>query len=236
MSNAAAQAGNVDQARDAITAALGADLHSLILYGSHARGNAVPGMSDLNLLIVLSRSTPEVHATLRGSLAGLGPVEPLVFSERDLPHTFAAFAAKFVSIKRNYRLLTGVDILQGFEPGPEQMRFLVAQGLRNLKLRLTRAYLLLSGDRPRYTRFVLRSLSALIVDVSEAARLAGTTLPAEFEARIPALTAALGTDCAALGELLALKRRPRQLTAAAIETLHGRLLEILRAALWLVEQ
>jgi hypothetical protein len=235
MSMPAPEAVAVDRARSLITEALGSDLHSLILYGSAARGGAVAGKSDLNLLVVLAQSSHDVHRRLRGALRGCGAVDPLVFSQRDLPHTFRAFAAKFVSIRRSYRVLAGADVLAQFEVSPEQMRFLVAQGLRNVKLRLTRAYLRLSLDRAAYTRAVLRFLPALLVDVSEAVRLTGRQVPLEFGLRPPVLSEALGVDCAVLGELLSLRAGGGQLSEAGVESAHERLLNILRASLPLVE-
>jgi predicted nucleotidyltransferase len=235
MSTASAAQDLVEKAKDSISAALGADLHSLILYGSAARAQ-VTEQSDLNLLIVLANSGQDVHARLREALAALSRVEPMVFSQRDLPFTFRAFAAKFVSIRRSYKLLAGSDVLADFNVSDDELRFLVAQGLRNLKLRLTYAYLKLSLQPERYTKFVLRLLTALIVDVSEAARLRGNTVPIDFAQRIPVLTAALSTDCGILEELLRLRRKPGALDALAIERVHGSLLAILRAALPLVEQ
>ena len=43
----------LDRAVAALTKTLGANLHSLVLYGSAVRGNLVPKVSDLNLLILL---------------------------------------------------------------------------------------------------------------------------------------------------------------------------------------
>jgi len=43
---------------------LGENLHSCILYGSVVRGEMVDKVSDINLLIVLTESTPAAHSAI----------------------------------------------------------------------------------------------------------------------------------------------------------------------------
>ncbi|MFD8707529.1 nucleotidyltransferase domain-containing protein [Kitasatospora sp. NPDC059648] len=70
----------VEAARERIATAFGpARLHSAYLYGSIARGTAVPGVSDLDLLLALRhRPTPEDRARADALEAGLDSAFPQV--------------------------------------------------------------------------------------------------------------------------------------------------------------
>ncbi|MGW0547188.1 nucleotidyltransferase [Streptomyces altiplanensis] len=89
----AAFAGAVDAARAHLTETFGgARLHSAYLYGSVPRGTAVPGVSDLDLLLALHHEPTEadradaeaVEAALDGAFPQLDGVGALLFSTRTL--------------------------------------------------------------------------------------------------------------------------------------------------------
>jgi predicted nucleotidyltransferase len=225
---------SLERAVAQLTAALGANLHSLILYGSAARGELDNTTSDINVLLVLAQSTPESHLALRNVWREHPRLELLIVGLADLERTRTVFAAKFLSLRRFYRVLAGADVLANFAVDDDTHRFLTEQGLRNLQLRLTHAFVELSGEEQRYTLFLRRLTTSLLVNISDALRLSGTTLPAAFPARIPLLVQRLGPDAAALGELLALRHAPRRLDATEIEALHRRLLAVVNAALELL--
>src|SRR5438105_1739428 len=102
----------VDRAVARLKETLGANLHACVLYGSLVRGDAVDGVSDANLLVVLEASTPEAHEAIADALRGAGgPIEPMIVARQSFDRTARAFAIKFRSISRNYRVLAGADPL-----------------------------------------------------------------------------------------------------------------------------
>src|ERR1044071_1503435 len=100
------------------------NLHSCILYGSANRGDLVPRLSDINLLIVLGESTPQAHAAIAETLRPHECISPFVLGLVGLERSLRAFAIKFRSIRRNYRVLHGTDFLANWSVDEELVRFL----------------------------------------------------------------------------------------------------------------
>jgi len=94
----------LDESVEALKRTLGDNLHSCLLYGSAVRGGR-SGNSDIDLLIVLVKSTPEAHVAIRGLLSP--PLDPFILGLEGLERSLQAFALKFLSIRRNYRVLCG---------------------------------------------------------------------------------------------------------------------------------
>jgi predicted nucleotidyltransferase len=155
----------LDRVVAVLTKTLGANLHSLLLYGSAVRGNLVPKVSDLNLLILLEESTPEAHAAITEAIRGPVRIEPFILGRALLARSLQAFAVKFLSIKRNYRVLHGQDPFATLTVDEGLARFLCEQALRNLWLRSVRAYVVFGQDRTRYTRFLTKVTPALFTDL-----------------------------------------------------------------------
>ena len=224
-----------DRVADRLRSALGANLHSLILYGSAVRGDFVPGTSDLNLLVVLAESTPEAHAALADAIRASGPaqVDPFVLGLRGLDRSQRVFAVKFRNIARNYRVLHGRDVLAGFHPDGALLRFLAEQSLRNLRLRHKHAYVTFGHDRPRFSRHLVAVLPSVHVAVAEVLRCGGADVPRDRAARAPVIEREFAVDAAVLTDLADLRRRPRVLAAAEVDDYHARLFRVLSgAAAW----
>ncbi len=224
----------LDRTVAALQQALGENLCSCCLYGSAVRGNVIDGVSDLNLLIVLRESTSAVHQALATVLATQAQIDPFILARRGFERSTRAFAPKFQSIRRNYRLLHGEDLLAGLKFDPQQERFLSEQALRNLRLRLIYAFVTRAPNRP-YDRFLARHVTPVFVQCSEALRLSGVEVPKEFPARIAVMEQEFQTDATILRDLLALKAAPRRLTDEEANAWHARLFPFVDRVLAWVE-
>lgn len=221
----------LDRVAGALTRTLGENLHSLLLYGSAARGTHVPGVSDLNLLILLEESTPEAHTAIADALQESAErVEPLILGRALLARSLQAFAVKFLSIRRTYRVLHGADPFRDLAVDPALARFECEQSARNLRLRITRAYVVFGRDRARYSTFVARLSSSIFTALAEALRQTGQDLPGPYRDRLPAFAKTFGADAAVLGELLDLKAAARTMSPDEVAPFHSRLFRLLDAA------
>jgi predicted nucleotidyltransferase len=222
-------------AQAALQKGLGENLFSLVLYGSAVRGDLEPGTSDLNLLIVLQAPTAQAHAAVREALGQKVRIEPLVVARAGLERTMSVFGLKFLSIRRNYRLLSGEDPFDGFEVPPDLFRFLAEQELRNLLLRTVHAYVT-SGVRPQgFGGYLARNASRFVVVLCDTVRTAGVDPKGALADRVPELQQALGTEASVLEDLLALKKRVGKLDPKAAFDLYARLLALLHAAVEWIE-
>ena len=116
----------------ALRADLGENLYSCCLYGSAVRGNLVRGISDVNLWIVLNNSDGAAHDCVAAVLASYPRIDPFVLGREGFARSARAFAAKFASIKRNYRVVYGADPLAAVEIEASLERFLCEQAAPQL--------------------------------------------------------------------------------------------------------
>jgi hypothetical protein len=138
---------------------------------------------------------------------------------------------------RHYLVVHGEDPLADFEPDPGLLRFLCEQALRNLRLRLTHAYITFKGDRTRYTRLVIESLSVLFTVLSDPIRTAGHEVPTAYADRPGILGQTYRTEAGVLTDLLALKKSGRRITEDEAAGIHRGIYQLLSQALeWVKTQ
>lgn len=211
------------------------NLHACILYGSAVRGGFIPEVSDLNLLLILNHSTPEAHEAIAEALCGPVRIEPFILGREGLERSFQAFAMKFRSIRRNYRVLHGADPFKDFKVDEQLLKFLCEQALRNLRLRLTHAFVVVGRDPKRYTRYLVHSLPNLFADLSEVLRSANVEVPKDHSSRIPVLEKHFGVNAAVLSDLLELKKQRRVIDRSEAAEFHSRLFQLLNQAVRWIE-
>ena len=224
----------LDRAVAARQRALGQNLYSCCLYGSAVRGNAIEGVSDLNVLIILGESTPAAHRALAEVLAAHPRLDPFILSRHGFERSARAFATKFQSIRRNYRLLHGEDVLAGLRFEPQMERFLCEQAMRNLRLRLVYAFVTRTEKKP-YVRFLAQQVTPIFVQFSEALRLSGIEVPKDFAARIAVMEREFLVDGSVLRDLLALKAKQASPSDGEAVAWHDRVFPLVDKTLRWVE-
>ncbi len=224
----------LDQAVNALRRELGDNLFSCCVYGSAVRGNSIEGVSDINLLVILNQSTAAAHQAVARAIGEQKIIDPFVLARRGFERSVRAFATKFASIQRNYRVLFGADPLAGLKVDAELEKFLCEQSIRNLRLRLVYAFITRQQNKS-YDKFVMRNVTGMFVQFSEALRLSGTAMPPTFEARIAILEREYKIDGQVLRDLLALKKSPRRFTEDEAVAWHDRLFPVVDAVLAWIE-
>ena len=226
----------LDNAVAALRRELGENLFSCCVYGSAVRGNAIDGVSDLNLLIVLNQSNTAAHQAVARAIGGLPQIDPFVLAKRGFERSVRAFTPKFASIRRNYRVLHGADPLATMSVDAGLEKFLCEQAFRNLRLRLVYSFVT-RAQYKTYDRFVVRHVTPLFVQCAEVLRLSGVNMPVAFEARIPVLEREFKIDGQVLRDLLALRMKPVRFSDTEAVTWHERLFPLVDAVLvWIESQ
>ena len=225
----------LDQAVGSLSEALGDNLYSCCVYGSVVRGNFIAGVSDINLLIVLNESNPAAHQAVARVVGGNWQIDPFVLARRGFQRSARAFASKFASIKRNYRVLRGADPLADVQVEPGLEKFLCEQALRNLRLRLVYTFVTRQQSKV-YDKFLARCVTPLFTQMSEAVRLNGVVVPKEFETRIGLFEKEFQIDGAALRDLLAFKKAPQKLSDEENIAWHQRIFPVVDAVITWIER
>jgi hypothetical protein len=216
----------VDDTLAALRSELGQNLYSCCLYGSAVRGNSIEGVSDINLLIVLNKSDAAAHEAISRALAKRPAIDPFILGHQGFSRSARAFATKFGSIKRNYRVLHGADPLAELKSDAQLEKFLCEQALRNLRLRMVHAFVT-RNTNDAYDRFIHRNITAIFVHFAEALRLTGVTVPQEFEARIAVFQKEFNCDPQMFRDFLKLKTSTERFTDEECIKWHDRLFPVI---------
>jgi predicted nucleotidyltransferase len=215
--------------------ALGGELVSCCVYGSVVRGDANEKTSDINLLIILRPSGASAHDLIARVLRKRDRVVPFVLGADGLSRSVRAFAAKFSSILRNYKVLQGDDSLKDMRIDPAIERFLCEQALRNLRLRLGYVYIRRRRNSA-YAQFLAANIPGFFADCGEALRLEGLEVPRSHDERIGLFAREFGMDTALLRELQEFRAKPPELSDGEKLALHGRMIEALHLAIGWIEK
>jgi len=139
-------------------AAFGDGLQSVILYGSAAGGDYIPGRSNLNVLCVLrevgvaelekSRPVAEWWRKLRQP-------SPLLLAREELDRARDAFPIEFLDLIERHRVLYGDDVIKNLVIEPLHHRAQLEHELRAKLLRLRGRYAAVATDAEAVIRLMV---------------------------------------------------------------------------------
>lgn len=191
-----------------LQAALPSDLRAVVLYGSAAAGDHVPGSSDCNVLVVvesLSKATLDALAAPVRAWTRGGQRPPLVFTQQQLVASADAFPIEITDIQKCRRILFGEDPLAGVQVALANYRLELERELKARLLQLREDYLLAAGKPRRVLELLVESLSAFLVLFRAALRLYQDEAPMAKLDALRALAGHLGLDPQAFLTIQALR-------------------------------
>jgi hypothetical protein len=185
--------------------AAGANLQSVILYGSAATAEFFPEFSDVNLLCIFGE-------TSFPSLAKLAPVmeswnkkkypTPLVMTIEELRRSADVFAIELLDMVEHHRVLFGNDVLNGFSVPMHLHRAQVEYELREKLILLRQRLLLAGGNKSKLWELLLSSLPAFATLFRHALITLGDPKPGSKRQAIQALSSRTNFDPSAFLQLL----------------------------------
>ena len=155
--------------------AFGDDLAAAVLFGSAADGQ-VRATSDVNLLLLLKRFTPQTADALRGSLRlahAAIDLQVMFLLERELTQAADAFAVKFADIIARHRVLLGVDPFASLHTSRDAMLRRLRQVLLNQQVRMRERYMLLSLNEEQLAGAIADAAGPLRSAAASLAQLEG---------------------------------------------------------------
>lgn len=184
----------------AADATLGAD-YTAVLYGSAARGDFVPGLSGIDVLLLLEAISPAVLLALGPGLtrwrkAGYEP--PLIIGRAEWHRATDVFPIEIADMRTAYQVLRGSDPLAGVEVHHADLRRALEREFRGKLLRLRQGYAASAGDPAALGELAGRSASTILVLLRSLLVLLGRPVPQDPLELAAAAAQAMGTD----GELL----------------------------------
>jgi predicted nucleotidyltransferase len=156
--------------------AFGADLVSVVLYGSAAGADFVPGRSDLNFAIVLERVAvvhlKALHRLLPGWHA-LGAALPLLLDRRTLGRACDVFPIEFFDIQSQHRVLYGEEVFAALSIEARHLRYQAEHEARSKLLRLQALYAEVGAERQQLEALMLDSVKTFLLIMRNLLRLHG---------------------------------------------------------------
>jgi predicted nucleotidyltransferase len=206
----------LNQLVDKLKQAHGANLVSVILYGSAAAGDYQGAISDLNVFCSLRqvgidelRKSEKIVQWWRD----LGNPSPLLMTPDEIRRSADCFPIEFHDMQERRRLLFGEDVLAGLTIDDRYYRARVEYELRAKLLRLRQKAAGVYSDRSALLLLMEESISTFCVLGRHALRLRNGDAPWTKRDIVAALAAAFGLAATPLDTLLDLreqKMKPRQ--------------------------
>ncbi len=128
---------------------LGRNLASFAVYGSAVRGGFAPGVSDIDVIVVLAdTATKELVACSDPLLLARhsGRIEAMILKEEEIPHAADVFPLFYDDIQGCHAILSGSDPFRDLVIKDAHRRFRIEQELREVKIRMRRAVCDTRGD------------------------------------------------------------------------------------------
>ena len=164
--------------------------YSAVLYGSAARGDFVPGRSDLDLILVTDDLSPARLSRLGGAFATWrksGYEPPLVILRSEWARATDVFPIEITDMRCGYEVLRGPDPVAGLQVAPADLRRALEREFRGKLLRLRQGYVAAAGDPVALGLLAERSSGTFLV-------LLGRSVRAEAVEVVAAAAGAMGMD------------------------------------------
>lgn len=142
-------------------ALFGADLVSIILYGSAARGEYVPKKSDINFMVVLTENginTLGKALDLTAKWHKRKVATPLFLTKNYIASSLDTFPIEFLNFKTAYRLISGEDVLKDFVFDKKFVRLQCERELKGKLLQLRENFLETGGRKQNIEALIRLSL------------------------------------------------------------------------------
>ena len=146
------------------------NIASVILYGSVARGNP-DSNSDINLLILLKKNSPESVMKFGKSAAGLirkNKITPLIMTAGEFSSSADVFPMEYNDIRDSYILIKGEDPVPALSLTDRNLRHQTEFALRGI-INQIRQFITASGGSRRYLSLALKKISGSIESVMRGA-------------------------------------------------------------------
>jgi len=191
-----------------LTAAFGDRLVAAILYGSAAMGDWNKQSSDLNVLCVLSRLSPQELSESEPVFRWWrekGNPPPLLLTEEEVRTSTDCFPMEFHDMQEHRRVLCGRDVIEHLSIDRSFYRAQVEHELRAKQIRLRQKAAELLRDSKKLSKLLSDSLSTFCVLGRHALILSGHEPRWKKDEILASLEKVLGTRLEGANAILAIR-------------------------------
>lgn len=202
-----------------------------VLFGSAARGEYIPGWSDINVLLITPELALETLQVIREPLRRwreAAEALPLLFSATEWNRAADAYPLEIAEMRTSYRTLRGKDPLAGAEVHAADLRAALEREFRGKLMRLRQGYALYGAAPADLTEFLRHSASSVLLLCRGLLILQGRAVPGTAHDVIAAAADLVGFDREAIERVA--DRRADGAWRCGEEDVRGYLAAVERAA------
>lgn len=190
--------------------AAGANLESVILFGSSVAGDFHPEFSNVNLFCVVRDASFPALQSLAPAVKwwdGQKQPPPLFMTRDEIERSADVFTIELLDVKQHHRVLFGEDVFKDLSIPANLHRVQVEYELRE-KLVLLRQHLLLAaGNNSRMWELLTRSVSSFATLFRHALIVLGNNAPVGKREAVQALARQVGFDASGMLQVLDVREK-----------------------------
>src|SRR5918992_2288436 len=171
---------SLDELVAQLRAAFGAELRSVVLYGSAASGEHIPKQSDYNVLVLvdaLDVARLEAVAAVVRAWNDAGNPPPFTLTADEWRRSADVFPMEYSDIQERHRVLFGAPPFDGVRVAPADLRRQLESEAMGKLLHLRQGVLAAAGDGKRQLELLAATKSTIMVLFRASLRLHGQTPP-----------------------------------------------------------
>ena len=210
--------------------AAGANLESVILFGSSVAGDFHPEFSNVNLFCVVRDASFPALQSLAPAVKWWDAQKqppPLFMTRNEIERSADVFTIELMDVKQHHRLLFGEDVFKDLSIPANLHRVQVEYELRE-KLVLLRQHLLLAaGNDSRMWELLTRSVSSFATLFRHALIVLGHNPPVGKREAVQALARQVGFDASGMLQVLDVREKKSDRKMFAVADVFARYLAAL---------
>jgi len=206
----------LDELVTQLRSAYGAQLASVVLYGSAAAGEHIPRKSDYNVLVLLGRIDAGALAAasaMARAWRDAGNPPPMTMTVDEWRHSADVFPMEYADILERHRVLHGTAPFDGITVSLDHLRLQLEQQVMGKLLQLRQGALLAGTDGKRQVELISASLSTIMVLFRAVLRLKGEQPPVDNAAIAERVATLAGFDAAPFTRAVRHQRREQKIDA-----------------------
>lgn len=217
----------LDELVKQLRAAYGAQLASVVLYGSAATSEHIPKKSDYNVLVLLDRidmGALAAASAVARAWRDAGNPPPLTMTTGEWRRSSDVFPMEYADILERHRILHGSAPFDGIVVSGENLRLQLEQQVMGKLLQLRQGALLAGTDGKKQAELLAASVSTIMVLFRAVIRLHDETLPGDNAAVATRVAALARFEAAPFTRALRHQRGDEKISSDAASTVLGQYL------------
>ncbi len=200
----------------------GDGLQSIILYGSGARGDYVPGKSDINFLVILDENAVQDLERAHHLIPRWRKREvavPLIMTKAFIRSSLDVYPVEFLNMKRHYQVVYGEDVLKDLVFDGKALQLQCERELKGKLMLLRTGFLDSAGKAEDLRKLMAASITAFLSVFGALLLVRGREIPKDRRDVVPAVAETYGLDAAPFLSCIDLREGKKDLSPGDLKTL-----------------